>query len=182
MINKAENLIWIDLEMTGLNPEIERIIEVGVVVTDSKFNVLDAGINLVLWQPDQILNAMDNWNTTHHSRSGLLAEVKASTLNEQEAEKKVLEFLVQFTESNTSPMCGNSVYQDRRFLNKYMPKLAAYFHYRNLDVSTLKILVQKFAPNLLKDQSKQSNHRAMNDILESIDEMKYYLDKCIKIG
>ena len=181
-MNKTDNLIWIDLEMTGLVPEKERIIELCVVVTDSNFNILTEGLNLVLWQAEELLGAMDDWNTTHHARSGLLDEVRKSNINEQQAEIEVLAFLKQYADINTSPMCGNSVYQDRRFLYKYMPKLEAYFHYRNLDISTLKILAQKLAPDLLQQINKKSNHRAKDDILESIDEMKFYLDKFIKTG
>lgn len=179
-MNNADNLIWIDLEMTGLNPEKERIIELGVVITDSNFNLLNEGISLVIWQEESILNSMDDWNITNHTRSGLVNEVKKSKINEQQAEIQVLEFLRQYTSPNTSPMCGNSVYQDRRFLYKYMPKLEAYFHYRNLDVSTLKILAQRFAPELLKHKSKGSKHRAHDDILESIEEIKFYLAEFIK--
>jgi oligoribonuclease len=181
-MNKLDNLIWIDLEMTGLDPEKERIIEIGVVITDSNFNLVTEGLSLVLWQGEELLCAMDNWNTTHHTCSGLLDEVRKSNINEQQAEIRILEFLQQYTDSNTSPMCGNSVYQDRRFLHKYMPKLEAHFHYRNLDVSTLKILAQKLAPNLLNDMHKKSSHRAKDDILESINEMKVYLDKFIKVS
>ena len=181
-MNKSNNLIWIDLEMTGLMPETERIIEICVVVTDSNFNLLTEGLNLVLWQDEKLLCAMDDWNTTHHTCSGLLNEVKKSTINEQQAEVQVLSFLQQYTLNNTSPMCGNSIYQDRLFLRKYMPKLEAYFHYRNLDVSTLKILAQRLAPNLLRNLNKKSSHRAKDDILESIEELKFYLDRFIKIS
>jgi oligoribonuclease len=181
-MNKKDNLIWIDLEMTGLDPEKEKIIEIGVVITDSNFNLLDEGLNLVLWQDEKVLNAMDNWNTTHHTRSGLLNEVRKSNIQEKQAETQILTYLQKYTTNNISPMCGNSVYQDRIFLRKYMPMLEAYFHYRNLDVSTLKILAQKLAPHLLKDVEKKSNHRAKDDILESIEEMKIYLDKFIKVS
>lgn len=181
MVN-IDNLIWLDLEMTGLNPEVDKILELGVVITDKDFNILTAETNLVIWQADSILNAMDNWNTTHHTASGLVAEVKNSKITEQQAEAQILALLQQYTVANTSPMCGNSVYQDRRFLSKYMPKLEGYFHYRNLDVSTLKILAQKFAADLVKDRQKESKHRAIDDILESIEEMKFYLAKFIKLS
>ncbi len=180
MINKADNLIWIDLEMTGLLPEKERIIEFCVVITDGKFNILTEGLNIVIRQPEEILSCMDNWNTTQHTRSGLLAEVRKSTVNEQQAEEQILAFIKQYVDCNVSPMCGNSVCQDRRFLYKYMPKLEAYFHYRHLDVSTLKILAQKLAPDLLKEIKKKSSHRAKDDILDSIAEMKLYLDKFLR--
>lgn len=182
MINKADNFIWLDLEMTGLVPEKDRILEMGVVITDAKFNILTEGVSITIWQPDELLNNMDNWNTTHHTRSGLLADVRKSTVNEQQAEEYILDFITLYVDSKVSPMCGNSVSQDRRFLYKYMPKLEEYFHYRHLDVSTLKILAQTLAPNLLKQVKKQSNHRAKEDILASIAELKFYVDNLLKFG
>ena len=181
MLDKTNNLIWVDLEMTGLIPDRDRIIEVCAVITDAKFNILAEAINVVVWQSEEVLSSMDNWNVTQHTRSGLLAEVRKSTIHEQQAEEQVLEFIKQYVDHNASPMCGSSICQDRRFLYKYMPKLEAYFHYRHLDVSTLKILAQKLAPELLTKIKKQSNHRAKDDILDTIEEMKFYLQNFLKV-
>jgi oligoribonuclease len=168
------NLIWIDLEMTGLQPDSDRIIEIALLVTDASLNVVAEGPVLAVHQPDQVLDAMDSWNKSTHGRSGLIDRVRASTLDEAEVERRSLEFLAAHVPSGVSPMCGNSVCQDRRFLVRSMPKLESYFHYRNLDVSTLKELVRRWKPELAKGFVKQSKHEALADVLESIEELKYY--------
>jgi oligoribonuclease len=170
----SNNLIWIDMEMTGLQPDSDRIIEMALLVTDSQLNTVAEGPALVVHQPDEVLGAMDAWNKGVHGRSGLIERVRASQLDEAQAERLALEFLVQHVPSGASPMCGNSICQDRRFLVRSMPKLEAYFHYRNLDVSTVKELVRRWRPDLAKGFQKESKHEARADILESIEELKYY--------
>jgi oligoribonuclease len=174
MTFSAENLIWIDLEMTGLDPEKERIIEMAIIVTDSQLNVLAESPVLAIHQSDELLNAMDAWNTKQHNSSGLVARVKESPLNETQAEAIMLQFLKQHVPAGKSPMCGNTVYQDRRFLHRYMPELEKYFHYRLLDVSTLKELAFRWAPQVYAGVKKESKHLALDDIRESIEELKYY--------
>ncbi len=174
MAQDANNLIWLDMEMTGLNPDGDRIIEVAVVVTDSQLQTVAESPVLVVHQSDEILDAMDQWNKSTHARSGLVEKVKASTLNEAQVEDRMLEFLQQHVPSNTSPMCGNSICQDRRFLARWMPALERYFHYRNLDVSTLKELAKRWKPEIVAGIVKQGKHEALADIYESIEEMKYY--------
>ncbi|HZN85574.1 MAG TPA: oligoribonuclease [Burkholderiales bacterium] len=168
------NLIWIDMEMTGLLPDSDRIIEVAVLVTDAQLNLVAEGPVLVLRQPDEVLAAMDSWNRGVHGKSGLIDKVKASTLDEAAVEARLLEFLAPLVPAGASPMCGNSICQDRRFLARSMPRLEAYFHYRNLDVSTLKELVKRWKPELVKGLKKEGRHEALADILESIEELKYY--------
>jgi len=172
--NRANNLIWIDMEMTGLAPDTDRIIEIAMLVTDAELRVLAEGPVLVLHQPDEVLEAMDSWNKGTHKKSGLIEKVRASRLAEAEAEKLAVEFLRSHVAANVSPMCGNSICQDRRFLARWMPKLESHFHYRNLDVSTLKELVRRWKPEILKGFSKEGKHEALADILESIEELKYY--------
>lgn len=174
MTVSASNLIWIDMEMTGLNPEKERIIEIATVVTDSDLNILAEGPVFAVHQSDELLNGMDNWNTSHHNSSGLVARVKESTVTEAEAEKATLEFLRQYVPEGKSPMCGNSVHQDRRFLCRYMPMLESFFHYRLVDVSTLKELAQRWAPRVYSGFQKETKHLALDDVRESIDELRYY--------
>jgi oligoribonuclease len=174
MTINADNLIWIDLEMTGLNPEKDRIIEMATIVTDSKLNLIAEGPVFAIHQSDELLNGMDNWNTKHHNSSGLVARVKASQVSEMEAQSATIEFLKKYVAVGKSPMCGNSVYQDRRFLYRYMPALEKYFHYRLLDVSTLKELALRWAPQVHSGFQKESQHLALADIRESIEEMKYY--------
>ncbi len=174
MAQDQNNLIWIDLEMTGLQPDSDRIIEIALLVTDASLNVVAEGPVLAVHQPDEVLDAMDAWNKSTHGRSGLIARVRASRLDEAETERRSLEFLAEHVPSGASPMCGNSVCQDRRFLARRMPALEAYFHYRNLDVSTLKELVRRWKPELAKGFVKQSKHEALADVLESIEELKYY--------
>ena len=176
----AKNLIWIDLEMTGLTVEEDRIIEIATIVTDSQLNILAEGPALAIQQSAQRLDAMDAWNTRQHNGSGLVDRVKNSMVNEAEAERRTLDFLNQYVPAGKSPMCGNSICQDRRFLYAYMPKLCAYFHYRNLDVSTLKELCKRWSPELADRFCKESQHLALQDIKDSIDELKFYRQYFIK--
>lgn len=176
----TKNLVWIDLEMTGLQVERDRIIEIATIITDSELNILAEGPVLAIYQLNRHLNAMDDWNTRQHNGSGLIARVEKSSIDEAEAERQTLTFLQQYVPAGKSPMCGNSICQDRRFLHAYMPKLCAYFHYRNLDVSTLKELCQRWAPDIAKRYFKQSQHLALQDIRDSIDELKFYRQYFIK--
>jgi len=162
------------MEMTGLNPGTDHIIEVALVVTDAQLNTLAEAPVLVIHQPDDILDGMDKWNQSTHGKSGLIDKVKASTLNESEVESRMLAFLELYIPASTSPMCGNSICQDRRFLAKFMPKLENYFHYRNLDVSTLKELAKRWKPEITQGFNKQGKHEALADIYDSIEELKYY--------
>src|ERR1051325_3601022 len=179
--NAANNLIWIDMEMTGLQPDADRIIEVALVVTDGQLNVLAESPVWVVHQPDEVLGAMDSWNRGTHGKSGLVEKVRASRLAEAEIEASAIEFLRPHVPPNASPMCGNSICQDRRFLARWMPRLEAHFHYRNLDVSTLKELVRRWKPELLKGFSKEGKHEALADILESIEELKFYRKSVMSI-
>jgi oligoribonuclease len=181
MPQDQNNLIWLDMEMTGLNPDTDRVIEIAIVITDSKLVTVAEAPVLVVHQDDAALAAMDDWNKGTHGRSGLIEKVKASTLAEADAERSMLEFLAQYVPIRTSPMCGNSICQDRRFLARWLPKLEAYFHYRNLDVSTLKELVKRWKPELARGVVKNGKHEALADIYESIEEMKYYRDNFIKL-
>ena len=174
MAQDANNLIWIDLEMTGLNPDTDLIIEIATVVTDKNLNILAQGPVFAIHQSESALAAMDDWNQLHHGQSGLIDRVRASQISASEAEQCTIEFLQQWLPANTSPMCGNSIGQDRRFLYRYMPKLEAFFHYRNLDVSTIKELAARWAPAVKDSFSKKTAHQALEDILESIDELKHY--------
>jgi oligoribonuclease len=168
------NLIWIDMEMTGLQPDSDRIIEIALLVTDSELRALAESPVWVLHQPAEVLDAMDSWNRGTHAKTGLIDKVKASSLSEAQAEAQALEFLALHVPPNASPMCGNSICQDRRFLARWMPRLEGYFHYRNLDVSTLKELVRRWKPEAGKGFAKEGKHEALADILESIEELKYY--------
>ena len=181
MPQNPNNLIWIDLEMTGLDTQNDVIIEIATVVTDSELNTLAEGPVLAIHQSDEILNAMDDWNTKQHGSSGLTERVKNSTINEAEAERQTIEFLRQYVPANASPMCGNSICQDRRFLARCMPALENYFHYRNLDVSSLKELAKRWAPEIFKGFSKESSHLALDDIRDSIAELKYYREHLLKL-
>ncbi|MDT8363244.1 MAG: oligoribonuclease [Nitrosomonas sp.] len=174
MAQDSNNLVWIDMEMTGLSPETDRIIEVALVVTDSELNTVAEAPVLVVAQPDDVLAGMDKWNQSTHARSGLIDKVKVSKLTEHEVEESMLAFLREHVSAGLSPMCGNSICQDRRFLARYMPALEAYFHYRNLDISTLKELAKRWKPKITSGFNKQSKHEALADIYESIEELKYY--------
>jgi len=176
-----QRLVWLDLEMTGLDPEKERIIEAAVIVTEPDLTFVAEGPVLVVHQSDELLNAMDKWNTSTHGKSGLTDKVRASTLTEQQAEEQLLDFLLQYVPAGKSPLCGNTVGQDRRFLVKYMPRLEAFFHYRNLDVSTLKELALRWKPEVYRSFAKQSRHEALADIYESIEELKHYREHFIKL-
>jgi oligoribonuclease len=175
------NLIWLDMEMTGLDPESDRIIEVAVVVTDPQLNILAEGPVFAIHQTDEVLAGMDAWNTGTHGRSGLTDRVKASTVTEAEAETALISFLKHFVPAGKSPMCGNSICQDRRFMARGMPKLEAFFHYRNLDVSTLKELARRWRPELASGFKKHQKHTALADIIESIEELRYYREHFIKV-
>jgi oligoribonuclease len=170
----SDNLIWIDLEMTGLKPDADSIIEIATVVTDKQLNVIADGPVFAIHQPESVLELMDEWNTKQHGSSGLAARVRASTISEAEAEARTLEFLAPLVKSGASPMCGNSICQDRRFLARHMPKLERFFHYRNLDVSTLKELARRWAPGVVESFVKQGTHLAQADIHESIRELRHY--------
>ncbi len=180
MAQDLQQLIWIDLEMTGLNPDIDVIIEIATVVTDKDLNILAQGPVLAVYQSDEILANMDEWNQKHHGASGLINRVKSSRINNIEAERLTIEFLKQWVPENTSPICGNSIGQDRRFLYRYMPRLEAYFHYRNIDVSTLKELAARWAPEVKEGFNKESTHQALDDIIESIEELRYYRENFIR--
>ena len=180
-MNKDLNLIWIDLEMTGLSPISDRIIEIATLVTDPDLNIIAEGPNLAIKQTDEILNAMDQWNQTHHGATGLIQKVKNSSISEFDAEAETIQFLERYSKKNTSPMCGNSICQDRRFLANYMPKLEAFFHYRNLDVSSLKELARRWKPGILEGVNKISRHAAMDDIRDSVEELAYYRTNFIDV-
>ena len=179
-MKSREHLIWIDLEMTGLNPDADLIIEIATVVTDKHLIVLAEGPVVAIHQDDAILDAMDEWNTRQHKSSGLTERVRASSVNESEAEQQTLEFLRQYLDPGFSPICGNGICQDRRFLSRRMPELARFFHYRNLDVSSLKILAQLWAPETAKRFEKGSTHLALADVHDSIRELKFYRDHFLK--
>lgn len=174
------NLIWIDLEMTGLDPIHDRIIEIATVVTDADLNVLAEGPSMAINQAQTLLDGMDEWNTKQHGNSGLIERVSQSTISEAEASAATLNFLRQWVPEGQSPMCGNTIGQDRRFLVRYMPELAAFFHYRNLDVSTLKELARRWRPELLEGFVKQTKHLALDDVYDSIAELRYYREHFIR--
>ncbi len=175
----SEHLIWVDMEMSGLDPEKERILEIAVIVTDAHLNTIATAPVWVIHQEDALLDAMDAWNKGTHGRSGLIDKVKASTMNEAAAEAECIAFLKKYIKPGIAPMCGNTIGQDRRFMAKYMPKLEAFFHYRNIDVSTLKELCKRWHPELVKGFTKKQAHTALADIEESIEELKYYREKFI---
>jgi oligoribonuclease len=179
-VNRKDNLIWIDLEMSGLTPDQNRIIEIATVVTDKELTVLAEGPVLAIHQTDEVLATMDEWNTRQHANSGLTERVRVSEVSESEAEQLTLEFLRQHVDHGASPICGNSICQDRRFLIRYMPELAAFFHYRNLDVSTLKILAKLWLPEVGNRFEKKSVHLALADIHDSIRELRYYRENLFK--
>jgi len=181
MAQDPNGLIWIDMEMSGLNPETERVLEIAIVITDAQLNTVAEAPVLVIHQPDTVLDAMDSWNRSTHGKSGLTERVKASTLTEAQAEERMVAFLEQYVPKGVSPICGNSVHQDRRFLVKYLPKLDEYFHYRLIDVSTLKELARRWKPEVLSGMVKHGKHEALADIHESIAELRYYREQIMKI-
>ena len=174
MAQDQNNLVWLDMEMTGLNPEEDRIIEIAMVVTNAQLDIVAEAPVIAVHQPDEVLNAMDEWNTRTHGRSGLIGRVRESTINEEQAEAQMLAFLQQHVPQGVSPMCGNTICQDRRFMARYMPRLEAWFHYRNLDVSTLKELAKRWRPEVVKGLKKHGRHEALADIIESIEELRHY--------
>lgn len=177
----ANNLIWVDLEMTGLEPAVDRVIEIATLVTDQDLNIIAQGPVLAIYQTDDVLAGMDDWNQKHHGESGLIERVRASKCSEQDAITQTIDFLTQYVPKGASPMCGNSIGQDRRFLNKYMLELEEYFHYRNIDVSTIKELVRRWSPETMNGFSKKNTHQALEDIKESIAEMQFYRSEVFKI-
>jgi oligoribonuclease len=181
MANENQRLIWIDMEMTGLSPDTDRIIEVALVVTDSDLNTVAEAPVMVVHQSNAVLDGMDSWNKGTHAKSGLIDKVKASPFDEAAVETAMIEFLKQHVAARISPMCGNSICQDRRFLARTMPKLEDYFHYRNLDVSTLKELAKRWKPEIAAGLTKHGKHEALADIYESIEELKYYREHFIKL-
>lgn len=176
MNDKRSGLIWIDLEMTGLDTQQDHIIEIATLITDSQLNIVAEGPNLAIYQPEEVIKKMDAWNTKTHHQSGLIERVRASSITLEKAEELTLAFIQDHVSPRISPMCGNTVCQDRRFLSRLMPKLEAYFHYRHLDVSTVKELAKRWAPDIFKGLNKESTHRALEDIKESIEELRYYRD------
>lgn len=180
MAQDAQHLIWIDLEMTGLNPDTDKIIEIATIVTDKELNILAQGPVIAVHQSDAALAAMDDWNQKHHGESGLVERVKSSNIDDAEAQRLTIEFLKDWLPARTSPMCGNTIGQDRRFLVRYMPELEAFFHYRSIDVSTLKELAARWKPALKDGFKKQTKHQALDDIIESIEELRYYREHFIK--
>ena len=176
VVRKKSNLVWIDLEMTGLSPQNDRIIEIASIVTDIHLSIVAEGPELVIHQSDERLDGMDAWNKKTHSESGLIDQVRASEIDEAEAERRTLAFLRRYATKQRSPLCGNAICQDRRFLDRYMPQVSAYLHYRHLDVSTIKELARRWRPDLTSNQNKNSRHRAMDDIRESIEELRGYRD------
>ena len=180
-MEQAGNLAWIDLEMTGLDPVHDHIIEIASIVTDPELNVLAEGPVLAVQQPEAVLAGMDDWNTRHHGQSGLLERVRNSEVTEADAEAQTLAFLQQWCQPRQAPLCGNSICQDRRFLARWMPRLEAFFHYRNLDVSSLKILARMWAPDIAEAFKKQNKHQALDDIRESIAELRYYRVELLRV-
>ena len=176
MTQSPDNLIWIDLEMTGLDTDLDYIIEIATVITDGQLNILETGPVIAIYQDDSILAGMDAWNTRQHNHSGLVARVRKSNYRERDAERLTLDFVQKYVPPGRSPMCGNSICQDRRFLHRFMPELEQYFHYRNIDVSTIKELMARWTPDRDKF-SKESSHMALADVLDSIDELRHYREK-----
>ncbi len=179
--NSHQPLIWLDMEMTGLDPKQDRIIEIAIIITDAQLNFIAQSPVVAIFQAPEILANMDTWNKATHAKSGLLPRVQASTIDEDQATILLLDFLTQHTKATQSPMCGNSICQDRRFMYEHMPKLEAYFHYRNIDVSTLKELAKRWNPDIAKGFSKHQKHSALDDIQESIEELKYYREKIWRV-
>ena len=180
-MQNATNLVWIDMEMTGLRPEKDRILEIATIITDSQLNILAEGPVLAVRQPEPLLLGMDEWCTTHHTASGLLERVRTQGISEKEAEERTLAFIQEYVPEKASPLCGNSIGQDRRFMYAYMPKLEAYFHYRNLDVSSLKIVANLWKPQIMDGFTKKEAHLALDDIRESIAELRYYKEHLLAL-
>ena len=176
-MHSNDHLIWLDLEMTGLDPSTDRIIEIATVITDKQLSIIAEGPNLAIHQTDEVLSGMDEWNQTHHGNSGLLERVKDSDITEEDATKLTLEFLRSHIDPKQSPMCGNSICQDRRFLANYMPELENYFHYRNLDVTSVKIIGNAWMPRIIEAYKKYPNHTALADVYDSINELRFYKEK-----
>lgn len=174
---KNDRLVWVDMEMSGLQPDTDKILEIAMIVTDGDLNIIAEGPVLVVHQEDDVLNRMDAWNKGTHGKSGLIDKVKASTLSEAEVEAQCIDFLRQHVKASISPMCGNTIHQDRRFMNRYMPKLESYFHYRNIDVSTIKELAKRWYPEISKGFVKKQAHTALADIIESVEELRYYREQ-----
>jgi oligoribonuclease len=181
MAQDQNALVWLDMEMTGLDPDNDRVIELAMVITNSQLEIVAESAVWALHQPDAVLDAMDDWNKKTHGKSGLIEKVKSSALDEAEVEAQALDFLKRHVPSGKSPMCGNSICQDRRFMARHMPKLEAYFHYRNLDVSTLKELCKRWTPEIAKGVKKGGKHEALADIYESIEELRYYRANFLKV-
>lgn len=179
-MSRKDNLIWIDLEMTGLDPEHDYIIEIATIVTDADLNVLAEGPSLVIHQPDSVLDSMNEWCVNQHGQSGLTQRVRESDISEREAEQQTIAFLMEHVDKGVSPMCGNSIGQDRRFLYRYMPELEAFFHYRNLDVSSVKELARRWRPDVLSSLRKKGSHLALDDIRDSIAELQHYREYFFK--
>ncbi|QEQ97684.1 oligoribonuclease [Neptunomonas concharum] len=179
-MSRKDNLIWIDLEMTGLDPEHDYIIEIATIVTDADLNVLAEGPSLVIHQPDSVLDSMNEWCVKQHGQSGLTQRVRESDISEREAEQQTIAFLMEYVDKGSSPMCGNSIGQDRRFLYRYMPELEAFFHYRNLDVSSVKELARRWRPDVLSSLRKKGSHLALDDIRDSIAELQHYREHFFK--
>lgn len=182
LIDRSKTLIWLDMEMTGLEPDSDRIIEIATLVTDADLNIIAEGPVLAVHQSDEALAAMDEWNQRTHGGSGLVARVRASTTDDAAAQQMTLEFLRQYADPRSSPLCGNSIHQDRRFMVRYMPQLEAFFHYRNLDVSTVKELARRWRPELPAGFVKTGTHQALDDIHESINELKYYREHFFRMS
>jgi oligoribonuclease len=181
-VTRAENLVWMDLEMSGLDPEKDRILEMATIITDSSLNILAEGPTAIVRQDQSLLEGMDEWNTTHHTSSGLIARVIEEGVIESEAERVTLEFIKRYTAERSSPLCGNTIGQDRRFLARYMPAIESWLHYRSIDVSTIKELCARWRPDIHKGVTKKSAHRAMDDIRESIEELRYYRDHFFRLS
>lgn len=180
-MQNPEHLCWLDMEMTGLNPEHDRVLEIAMIITDKNLNILAQSEVYTIHQSDEVLNNMNEWCVTTHARTGLTQRVRESTFTEATAETELLQFMQQWIPPQSTPMCGNTIHQDRRFLARYLPQLEAYFHYRNLDVSTLKELARRWHPAIAKGVVKRGSHKALDDILESIEEMRYYRDHFLQL-
>ncbi|MAI41214.1 MAG: oligoribonuclease [Candidatus Azotimanducaceae bacterium] len=174
MVSFSKNLVWMDLEMTGLNPDLERILEIATIITDSQLNIIAEGPVIAVRQSEKLISGMDDWNTEHHTRSGLVDRVLNNGISEAEAQARTISFISDYVSKGKSPLCGNSIGQDRRFLVRYMPELENFLHYRNIDVSTVKELALRWRPDLAEGVTKDETHRALDDIKESIDELRYY--------